>query len=347
MSESDDNGQKTFPDPAFKPLTGFRPLAQAVRKVARKVRAERQAATPPRGSTLRLIEGSLIMAASDYRPEVAFQHTILCQTCLPYRDPGGDVLEWQRDNGFASLLLSAGKALHQSGQWVQIGLPFGPKPRLILAHLNTQAILTQSPVVDVEQSLTGFVKALKLDHTGYNVKALKQQLTRLAASDFRIGVAREGTPVETHKGQIVKKFDLWMEKDARQRVLWSRSITLNTDYFQSLVAHAVPLDANALACLANNAMALDCYAWLAQRAHRVHPSAPALIGWAALQRQFGQGYTRIRKFREIFTRTLRLVKAVYPAVSFGLDGQGMTISNSPPPIAKRPITVPALPAQAG
>jgi len=40
-------------------------------------------------------------------------------------------------------------------QLVQVGLPYGPKPRLILAHLNAEAIRQQSPEIEVEESVTG------------------------------------------------------------------------------------------------------------------------------------------------------------------------------------------------
>jgi len=36
--------------------------------------------------------------------------------------------------------------------------------------------------------------------------------------------------------------------------------------------HAVPLDERALAGLAHSSLALDIYAWLAQRLHRVPPA---------------------------------------------------------------------------
>jgi hypothetical protein len=33
-----------------------------------------------------------------------------------------------------------------------MGLPYGPKPRLILSYLNTQAILLKSPLIEAEDS---------------------------------------------------------------------------------------------------------------------------------------------------------------------------------------------------
>ena len=78
--------------------------------------------------------------------ELLFQHTVLCQTCLPYRDPGDDVRTWERRNGRVHLKVLAGEALHPVlREFVQVGLPFGPKPRLLLAHLNAEAMGVVSP----------------------------------------------------------------------------------------------------------------------------------------------------------------------------------------------------------
>src|SRR3954453_12414128 len=82
--------------------------------------------------------------------------------------------------------------------------------------------------------------------------------------------------------------------------MWPSYLKLSLDYYHSLLKHAVPLDERAIAALAHSAVALDIYCWLAQRLHRVLPGKPQLVTWVNLQEQFGQGYTRIRKFREFF-----------------------------------------------
>jgi hypothetical protein len=43
----------------------------------------------------------------------------------------------------------------------------------------------------------------------------------------------------------------------------------------------------------------------------------------------------LRQFRAFFIRMLRQVHAVYPDAKFELDGQGMRLWNSPPPLLKR------------
>ena len=85
----------------------------------------------------RVIETAGLLAESDEKQPVTFQHSILCQTCLPYRDPGDDVRTWERLNGTAHLKVLAGEAMHpEQGRLVPLGLPFGPKPRLVLAHVG-------------------------------------------------------------------------------------------------------------------------------------------------------------------------------------------------------------------
>lgn len=76
---------------------------------------------------------------------ILFQHSVLCQTSLPYRDPGEEVRVWKRTNGLVSLLVSAGQAFHPD--FVDVGLPYGAKPRLVRYHLNAEALLVYPPAV--------------------------------------------------------------------------------------------------------------------------------------------------------------------------------------------------------
>jgi hypothetical protein len=271
---------------------------------------------------------------------ILYQHSVLCQTCLPFRNPGDEVRLWSRRNGQVKLELQAGRAFDSRiDDFADVGLPFGPKPRLALYHLNTEALRTQTPVIELEDSLTAFVKrTLGLDTGGRTLKTVKEQLARLAAADFRFGTTRDGRDV-TVKGSIVDGFELWTPRDARQRVLWPTTVQFSLRYFESLMAHAIPLNEMAIARLANNAMALDAYTWLAQRLHRIEDGKPAFIRWVSLWDQFGQGYAQIRDFRRVFVRTLKQVKAVYPEAKFDLTVGGMNLRHSRPPIIKRLVTL--------
>lgn len=288
-----------------------------------------------RGPTL--IERVFELPATEGDDPIVYQHSVLCQTCLPYRDPGDAVRTWERANGRVSLVVAAGQAFHpQLERFIDVGLPFGPKPRLVLYHLNAEALRTQSSTIELEDSLTKFVKrTLGLDNHGRNIRVVKEQLGRLAAADFRFGTMLGEGQAVTVKSSIIDRFDLWLVKDAQQRVLWPSTVEFSPRYFESLMKHAVPLNEVAVTHLSHNAMALDIYTWLAQRLHRIDAGQTALVPWAALKTQFGQGYAHVRQFRFVFTRTLRQVKAVYPQAKFDVAEDGMHLRHSRPPVTKR------------
>jgi hypothetical protein len=268
-----------------------------------------------------------------------FLHSILCQTSLPYRDPKG-AREWERRQGSAALKLLAGEAIRpDSGEWVKIGLPFGPKARLVFCFINTRAVLTQSPLIEVGDSLTDFVtRELKMANKGQNMQKVKDQMARLAATHIRMGYIDGERSYNAH-GAIISNFDLWFPKDERQRVLWPSVVKLSGDYFESLLSHAVPLEMRALSSLSHSALALDIYAWLAQRLHRIERGKRAFIPWAALQAQFGPDYSTTRKFRQKFMIALREAHTVYRAAKIDVTKEGLFLYNSPPPVTKTGVVL--------
>jgi hypothetical protein len=282
----------------------------------------------------RLIDASAAIRSNP--PErIDFLHTIQCQIGIPYKNPGDHVREWDRKQGAASLRIEAGSAIDPlTGNYVDLGLPYGEKPRLVLIHLASEAVRTGKPIVDVEASMTGFARSLGLETNGQQLKSLKDQLARLAVATVRMGVVEEGRAVQV-QAHFVSTFDLWFTKQTDQRVLWPSTVRLSEEYFQSLGKHAVPLDHRAVAILASSSMALDAYAWLAQRLHRVPPGRPQLITWLALYEQFGQGFARLRDFRRQFLQTLKHVHAAYPNARITPSDVGLTLECSPPPVPPR------------
>ncbi len=277
--------------------------------------------------------------------ELTFQHSLLCQTSLPASRPPEDVLLWERRQGRATLLVEAGKAINpRTGHFEQLGLPYGPKARLLLMHLNSEAVRRQSPIIPVEDTMTAFFRRLMgRTQDGRQASMLKAQLSALAAAQFRMGVVNGESALQVDT-KVVGAFNLWFEKDDNQRILWPSTLKLSLDYYESLTRFAVPLDERAIAALAHSAIGLDIYCWLAQRLHRVPEGQPQLVPWTALHEQFGQGYSRIRKFREFFVGMLPQIKAAYPDARFGIDARGMALTQSPPPVRKHMVTVKADPA---
>ena len=291
------------------------PVVKAARKVTRS-RVHR-----------RLIEP----ISEEERRRFAFQHTVLCQTSLPYHDPGDDVRLWTRRQGNTTLEIQAGRLPDPATRvYADMGLPWGVKPRLILAHLNAEALRQGSPVIEIESSLSAFVERIRGFKGGRELRAFRDQLGRLSAATVRLALFREHQAhgVET---KLITSFELWFHKDERQRVLWPSTIRLSQEYFESLQQHAVPLNEVDLAALAHSALALDLYAWLAYRLHGV--KAPVFVPWAGLKQQFGADYGRMIDFKRKFRTALGQVQARYREARLDLDEHGMKLHQSPTPVS--------------
>ena len=273
---------------------------------------------------------------------LTYQHTVLCQTAMPYQ--AQRVRHWERRNGRVRLQIEAGHVLDPTDdEYVPVPLPHGAKARVILMHLNAEALRTGSPAVEVVGSLTAFVRRiLGYAPNGREIGAFRSQLTSLAASHVRLAMVdpdrARAIQINT---QVITAMDLWAPDHPDQRVMWPSVIRLSTEYFESLMAHAVPLDERAIGALAHSAMALDLYAWLAQRLHRIPPGRPQLVPWPLLHEQFGAGYTRIRDFRPFLARQLDAVRSQYGKARVEVDtkGRGLWVRYSPPPVARRAFTM--------
>ena len=82
--------------------------------------------SPPSAHKLRLIDAAVSIAAGEDDREIAYHHTVFCQTALPYRRVEDRI--WERTNGFLSLSIEAGRALHPETQkWVNCPCRSAPR----------------------------------------------------------------------------------------------------------------------------------------------------------------------------------------------------------------------------
>lgn len=310
-------------------------------------KTKKDQSNPSSPQALSPINDRLVQSAYEISQDTAtiddaiFQHSILCQTFLPYRNPGNDLRIWQQKQGNVSLAVQAGFTLNQEGVYEEIGLPYGTKARLILAHINSEAIKNQSRTIDVEGSMSAFIKSIGLNLDGRTIKEVKEQLRRLSTSTLSLGFT-DGVRGVQYDLRIINAFDLWFPKNEKQRILWPSRVQLSEEYFQSLLNHAIPLDDRALAALSHNAMALDIYSWLAQRLHRIQPNDVHFVSWENIKLQFGHGYDRMNDFKKIFRKTLTIVRTQYHGSKIEeVTNKGFNLRLSPPPIAHK-IMVPGI-----
>src|ERR1019366_8896631 len=80
--------------------------------VTPKLRRQLRAMTGPTPIQRRLIDTAALNVEQPDLQTILYQHTVFCQTSLPYRNPGDDARTWERSNGDVQLEVIAGKAMH-------------------------------------------------------------------------------------------------------------------------------------------------------------------------------------------------------------------------------------------
>lgn len=291
----------------------------------------------------RLVDASVEILGEQDPRELAFLHTVLAQCGLPYREPPQGTRDYIRENGSVSLVVSAGHLLDpKTKKPVLQGIPYGAKPRLLMLHLCTEAVRTQSAKIAIADSMTAFMRELGLKVSGGRtgtIAVFKEQLNRLAAARMQLLVAFEQSARVMNPAPLIKQFDVWFPDDARQRVLWPSEVVLSEDFYQTLTHHALPLDSRAIRALQHSARAIDVYTWLAHRLPRVKNKKGDRVSWQSLQVQFGPDMTDVNNFRRHMLVALRQVKAVYPAAKFQQTNGGLLLKSSAPPISRKAIAI--------
>lgn len=286
-------------------------------------------------SILTPIQGRLIDARMELTKRVwgdqnkLFNHAVLCSVGLPYRDQG-DVRFFERSSGATNLRMEAGALPRPGGVgFEEVGLPFGPRARLLLLHLCSLAVKSGSPIVEVEDSFTGFARSLGLSTTGRNLRTLREQVRRMSVVSMRLS-KDYGETVDVFQGHIFSKLRATYSDDPDQRELWPSFVEFSPEFYESLKNHAVPLRFEAISALKHSSRALDIYAWLAHRLWRV--KRPTSIKWTSLRFQFGNPTIGMGGFKRAFKTALKQVLLVYPEADVVVTKRGLTIRRSAPPV---------------
>lgn len=276
-----------------------------------------------------------IMESEADSPE--FMHSVLCHVGLPRSKTPGRVFE--RSSGNAAIMIEAGR-LYRGGKFVDQPLPYGAKPRLVLMHLCSEAVRTQSPEIEVGRSAREFLGRLGLDHGGHEFTRFRGQMEALAACRMTLGFSSQNRDV-TINTQPITRFEAWYQTDGRSMGLWPGSMTLSADFFGTLTQHAVPLDPRAIHALQKSALMLDLYTWLAHRLCRVRKADGVKVSWRNLREQFGQEYKSPKDFKRAMREALVKVCLAYPDARIDPTPGGLLLLPSPPPIRKTQIVVAA------
>lgn len=266
--------------------------------------------------------------------EAAFMARQLVLCTLPHSDPG-DVAAWGRASGNFAFAIQPGiDAFTQKS----VGIPYGIIPRLLLYWVCTEAVQKKSPVLEMGNTLSDFMRELDLDPTHGGKKStayrLREQATRLfsATITFQYKFPAARLDMKIGRAQL-----WWTPKRPDQAALWGSCIELTTEFFQAIKAAPVPLDTRALRALKRSPLALDLYSLLTYRAFiATKRHAAQEIRWIDLQKQFGAEYANVKDFRKKASAALSKIEAVLPGLRLERHAGGFAvIPGSVPAITPR------------
>ena len=237
----------------------------------------------------------------------------LVQATMPHKNPG-KVEVWGRRNGSFSMVMQPGYTIASNNQPKNIGLPYGTKPRLVMAFITSEAVKNRSRDIVLGRSLSEFMRQLELAPTGGRwgtIPMLKEQMKRLFSAT--VAFQYDGAEAEVMGGfRIASRSVLfWDPKSPKQSALWESTVTLTQEFYDEITERPVPLDLKALSALKGSSLALDIYCWLTYRMSYLKKTTE--LPWALLAQQFGSDYKELKDFKKNFLKQLQKVLVIYDA----------------------------------
>lgn len=269
-------------------------------------------------------------SAAEASPDAERFGVVLAQSAhfslFPLTRPKGT--SWHRENpwGWISIqsgLVSTGK----SGPPVEAALPGGGLPRLLLAHITTEARRIRDrggdpSRVDLTGSLRSMTTSLGLKPGSQNRAVLDQLRATMSA---RITFTTEQADVrDGKKGKW--QHTVWLPSVARELSLWVPEqqpldsfepyITLTPEWLDLVLddSKVLPARLDVLAQLAGKPMAFDVLTWLSNVTYALDQGRQAsrIFYWPDLYQEFTHDYDRLTNFRAKWRAALVEALRYYP-----------------------------------
>jgi hypothetical protein len=263
---------------------------------------------------------------SEEEMRLGITHAGFAMSNLPHKAISEPV--WRRKGLSTTLLIESGRS--ESGDL--IGVPYGTLARLILLYLQTQAIRTSSPEVELGASMRAWMDRMGIGIGGRTYKLVTEQAWRISSCRLTFFTDAGDAQIRENGAFVRGAISLTGIGDTRQPSLWQDRVRLDDAFWRSLQEHPVPIREEAIRAIGNRSVAIDVYIWLAYRLHSL--GRPTPITWRALQTQFGGSVKKISHFKPVFIEALKIALAVYPEASVDFTDTGIMLLPSPPAVPK-------------
>ena len=309
---------------------GLVPIGEAFSDLDGPVKEIRDATPQAVHHFTRFDQVNQLVSASEADPDMGFMARLMALCSLPRSNPGNRH-QYKRVNGPYKLVMIAG---------ADNNLPYGNIPRLLLAWVCTEAVRTQSRVLVLGRSLSGFMRKLGMAPIGGGSRGertrLRDQMKRLFNAHVQLIYENQHGEASVSSSVASRTEFWWNERKPDEPMLWDSKIELGWDFFNEIIRHPVPLDMNTLKAMKRCALGLDLYLWLTYRTFAL--TRPLQITWRQLYRQFGLEPDKacdkrtVQNFRRNILRELKKIKMAWPGLNYTTAPGVLILSPSKPAI---------------
>jgi len=284
--------------------------------------------------------------------DVSFMHRSFCAAGLPLRRPKNVLDPYARNDGRFSLTISPQRLMLPDGGWCDIGVPWGPKGRLLIVWATSQALDPSRRVGDRWLEIGRIDEWLSEVGIAPNARSrteTKDMIFRLAFSQF--------TMIMKQSGSTFFKSDRMFERGAfhdnsltdyasgnLNRIAWPVGLELSQVAYERFTTNSIPIPTARLAKISHNAMAIDVFLYLCYRLPLIGPGDSEMLTWRSMASQFGsiRGASPTR-FRDAFGPSLKAALDAYPEANVSITDEGLVMSHSDPADLRRAFIAVSLP----
>ena len=198
-----------------------------------------------------------------------------------------------------------------------VGLPYGSLSRILLVWIATHAIQKQERRIELEGSMSRFMKSMNMQSSGGNngsIKRIKRQIVSLlSCAVTHVNIADNSLILETTP--LTNRQHYWWSNESTS--FDGAYIELSQEFYDRVIQNSAPVDIRAINLLRRSPLAIDIYIWLTYKMGTI-PRATT-ISYKRLISQIGAGYSNDKKglnrFQQAFKKQLSYVLTVYPSAN--------------------------------
>ena len=271
--------------------------------------------------------------------DIGYHHGVMMQCFMPQKRLPEGQTTFQSIHGRSSLLMRAGLLadVNEAHRFVQCGVPFGAKARIIMPYIVGYAVQRRTPVIDMGRSLRRFMETVRMPIGGRSGKAITEQVNNIAAADILLGEWSDERVLTKYR-RVASEISFWLERKPNQLTFWNPEMVLSNEFYEAIQTRRVPVDMEHLIKLAGSPRRMDLYCWLSYRLPNVMAGKGVAVPLMYLQPVFAPDMdadASTRLFKQRLKSDLKVIANVYSRFNVKVQDDVLWLNKSASPISPK------------